>query len=274
LGCSESASLLVLKMAALALVGTLATIVLPGRHQLRTRLAVAAVLIVVAVIAPPDQHDLVLGNVMALYVGAVALSVAVPGWVGAAPLGLVLALALKPVIGPYLVWLLLRRAGDFARTAAVAVVVTAAVALVVGVGRYGEYLAALPRMSILAQLPTGNVGLTTISLPVAVAGVAVAYVVTFAGARRLVIARSAAVAIAAGLLAQPTIGFNYVGLLIPAAVTLWSADRVAGFIAFVTVPVAAIISPPFSAGIMIGLSFAPISDWLGISEPSPRRVPG
>ena len=37
-----------------------------------------------AVLAPSDLHDLVLGNVMALYVGAVAISVARPGWLGSA----------------------------------------------------------------------------------------------------------------------------------------------------------------------------------------------
>ena len=46
---------------------------------------------------------------MALYVGAVAVSVARPGWLGATPLGVVCAVALKPVIGPYLVWLALKR---------------------------------------------------------------------------------------------------------------------------------------------------------------------
>lgn len=266
-------ALLVIKIAALALVGTLALVAVPGRDQVRTRLAVAIALVAVALVAPPDQHDLVLGNVMALYVGTVALSFALPGWVGAVPLGVVLSLALKPVVGPYLLWLLLRRRGDLARTAVVAIVVSAVVALAVGPGRYVEYLTALPRMSVLAQLPTGNVGLTTISLPVAIAGVVLAYLATILAARRLGMPRSAAIAIAAGLLAQPTIGFNYVGLLIPAAVILWSADRAAGFVAFVTVPLTAIVSPPLSAAILIGLSFAPVSDWLGVRERGPQGAP-
>ena len=66
-----------------------------------------------ALIAAPNLHDLVLGNVMALYVGAVAVSVARPGWLGASPLGVVCAVALKPAIGPYLLWLAIRRPRDF-----------------------------------------------------------------------------------------------------------------------------------------------------------------
>ena len=54
-----------------------------------------------ALLWPPNLHDLVLGNVMALYVGALSVVVARRGWLGAAPLGIVLALAAKPAILPF-----------------------------------------------------------------------------------------------------------------------------------------------------------------------------
>jgi hypothetical protein len=59
------------------------------------------------------------------------------------------------------------------------------------------------------------------------------------------------VAVAAGLLAQPTLGFNYAGLLIPAVVALWISDRPAGLIAVVIVPPVAVVSPPLAAAIVI-----------------------
>lgn len=256
--------LLAIKLIVLALVGSLALVAVPRDASRRARWAVAGVLVAVAVLAPPDQHDLILGNVMSLYVGSVALSLAVPGWLGAIPLGLVLAAALKPVIGPYLVWLAIRRRSDAIRVLVVALASSAVVAVVIGPGRYVEYLTALPRMTVLTALPTGNVGLSTISTPIALVGLVIAYLVTVSASMRLDVRRSAAVAIAAGLLAQPTIGFNYVGLLIPAAVVLWAGDRAAGFIAFVAVPLVAIVSPPLAAAILIGLAMAGIGDRLGL----------
>jgi hypothetical protein len=112
--------LFVLKLAALASVGALALVVEPAADR-RRRWAVAIGLAVAAIVAAPDLHDLILANVMAFYIGAVAVSLARPGWLGSSILGVVLAAALKPVIGPYLLWLALRRRGDFVRTGVVAV---------------------------------------------------------------------------------------------------------------------------------------------------------
>jgi hypothetical protein len=250
----SSTGLFVLKLAALASVGALAVVVVPAADR-RRRWTVAVAIALVAIAAAPDLHDLILANVMSFYVGAVAVSIARPGWLGSGILGVVLAAALKPVIGPYLLWLAVRRRGDFIRTAAVAVGVSALCAIVIGPGRYVEYLVALPKMSILADLPTGNVGLSAVSRELALVGVVFAYAVTLAAALRLDLYRAAAVAIAAGLLAQPAIGFNYAGLLLPAVITLWAGDRLAGLIASVAVPVAALISPPAAAVIVGGLAF-------------------
>jgi hypothetical protein len=249
------AGLLVLKLAALASVGVLAVVVEPGADRSR-RWAVAIALAGAAIVAAPDLHDLILANVMAFYVGAVAVSLARPGWLGSGVLGVVLAAALKPVIGPYLLWLALRRRDDFLRTAVVALVVSALCAVVIGPGRYIEYLVALPKMSVLADLPTGNVGLSTISRELALFGVILAYAATLVSALRLDLRRAAAVAIAAGLLAQPAIGFNYAGLLLPAVVILWAGDHIAGFVASLAVPIVTVISPPIAAVIVIGLAFA------------------
>jgi hypothetical protein len=247
--------LFVLKLAALASVGALALVVEPAADR-RRRWAVAIGLAVAAIVAAPDLHDLILANVMAFYIGAVAVSLARPGWLGSSILGVVLAAALKPVIGPYLLWLALRRRGDFVRTGVVAVGVSALCAIVIGPGRYLEYLVALPKMSVLADLPTGNVGLSTISREVALVGVVIAYGMTVVAALRLDLRRAAAVAIAAGLLAQPAIGFNYAGLLLPAVIILWAGNRIAGFVASLTVPIVTVISPPIAAVIVIGLAFA------------------
>ena len=253
--------LLALKLAALAAVGGMVALV-PDLSR-RERIALGVILAGIALVALPDVHDLVLGNVMALFVGAVALSLARPGWLGSVPLGLVCAVALKPVIGPYLLWLFVCRRGDALRTVAAGLVASVVCAAIIGPGRYLEYLTALPRMTVLADLPTGNVGLTTISRELAVAGVVVAYVVTVVAAARLDLRRSAAVAVAAGLLAQPTIGFNYAGLLIPAVVVLWTGDRVAGLAACLVVPLTTIVSPPLAAVEIIVLAFSGLRDRLG-----------
>jgi hypothetical protein len=246
--------LLVLKVAVLALVGALALVVV-APAQLRSRAVVAASLVGIALIAPPDIHDLVLANVTTLYVGAVALSLARPGWLGAAPLGIVCAAALKPVIGPYLIWLLIRRRHDFGRVLVVGVVASAACAAIIGPGRYVEYLVALPQMSVLTDLPSGNVGLSGVSRELALVGFVLGYAATLASSLRSTsIWRSAAVAIAAGLLVQPALGFNYAGLLLPAVVALWIGDRRAGFIAIPLVPVLAVVSPPLAGAVVVVLA--------------------
>lgn len=245
-------SLLALKILALASVGALVFVVAP-RAGRRERVLIAIALGAAALLAPPDVHDLVLGNVMALYVGTVAVSLARPGWLGSIPLGIVCAVALKPVIGPYLVWLAIRRRGDAVRVIAAGLAVTAVFAVLIGPGRYVEYLVALPRMTILADA-TWSVGLGAISREVALAGILAAYLATFWASRKLDLARGAAIAVAAGLLAQPTIGFNYAGLLLPALVMLWSGDRVAGLVACLVVPLVTVVSAPLAAGIVIVLA--------------------
>jgi hypothetical protein len=255
----------VVKVLALVGVAALMVVVAP-RARPRDRWIAAAGLAAAALLAPSDLHDLVLGNVMALYVGAVAVSVARPGWLGSGLLGTVCAVALKPAIGPYLVWLAFRRPRDFVRTLAVGLAVSAAFAIVVGPGRYVEYLAALPRMSVLVGLPSGNVGLSAVSPVLALAGVAFAYVATIWAGTRLDPARGAAVAIAACLLAQPSIGFNYAGLLLPAVVVLWSADRLAGFIAVLATPIVAVVSPPVAALVVMALAALRVGERLRVGH--------
>ena len=152
---------------------------------------------------------------------------------------------------------------------AVGLAVTAVFAALLGPARYAEYLQALPQMSILVDLPTGNVGLSAVSREVALVGLVLAYAATIWAAVRLDLHRAAAIAIAAGLLAQPSIGFNYAGLLIPAVVLLWAADRAAGFIACITVPLVAVVSPPIAAVVVIGLAFVRV----GARLPAPHQLP-
>ncbi len=264
-------ALLALKILALASVGALALVVAP-RAGARDLALLAVALAAAALLAPPTLHDLVLGNVMSLYFGAVAISLARPGWLGAVPLGLVCAVALKPVIGPYLVWLAIRRRPDALKVVAAGLAASIVFAVLIGPGRYIEYVVALPRMAVLADLPSGNVGLAAKSPELAIAGVALAYVATLLAAWRLDPARGAAIAVAAGLLAQPTIGFNYAGLLLPAVVMLWSGDRVAGLIACLVVPILTVLSPPMAAAAVVALALGRVGERMR-PDASPAPVP-
>jgi hypothetical protein len=269
--------LLAVKVLALVAVASLMLVVAP-RARPRDRWIAAGALAAAALLAPSDLHDLVLGNVMALYVGALAVSVARPGRLGSGVLGTVCAVALKPVIGPYLLWLAFRRPRDFVRTLVVGLAVSAVFAVIVGPGRYVEYLAALPRMSILVGLPSGNVGLSAVSPALAIGGVVFAYVATIWAGVRLDPGRGAALAIAACLLAQPSIGFNYAGLLLPAVVMLWSADHAAGLVAILAVPIAAVVSPPVGSLLVMALAAARLGERLGLARdaattPAPAPAP-
>jgi hypothetical protein len=194
----------------------------------------------------------------------VAVSIARPGWLGASPLGVVCAIALKPAIGPYLLWLAIKRPRDFLHTLAVGLAVSVLVVVLIGPGRYIEYLVALPQMSVLVGLPSGNAGLSAISPAVAIVGVVVAYLATAWAGLRLDVGRGAAIAVAACLLAQPSIGLNYAGLLLPAVVVLWSVDRVAGFVAIIAVPLVAVVSPPIASLVVIGLAVLRPGERLGL----------
>jgi hypothetical protein len=183
--------------------------------------------IAAALLFPPNLHDLVLGNVMVFYVAGIAISLARPGWVGALALGLIVAIVLKPVLGPYLVWLLICRRADLARTAVVALGISVAFAMLIGPDRYVEYLLALPEMRALAQGFSGNLGTVNLGPAAAAVGVVGAYGLTVIAALRLPALPAAVVAIAMMLFAQPTIGFNYAGiLLLGVALTLATSRRV------------------------------------------------
>ena len=256
--------LLLLKIAALVGTATLAPLVVRDR----SRLVPAGVAIAAgALLWPPNIHDVVLGNVMALYVGALSVVIARRGWLGAAPLGIVLALAAKPAILPFAIWLLLTRPRDALRVAVVALAACALVALLFGPGRFVEYLEALPRMTTVATSFTGNVGLVTLSPVAGLVGIVAAVVLAIGAALRLDARRGAAVALAAMLLAQPTIGFNYAGLLYPALVLLWGADRPVGTVAFVLAAPLMLVSPVAAA--LVVIAFAVVS---GLARPTPAAA--
>src|SRR2546426_897145 len=85
-----------------------------------------------AVTSSPAIHDAALGNVMLLFAAAVALSLGLPGWLGSGAVGVVCAVAFKPAIGPYLLWLLIRRRATFGRTFVAGLASTAVFALLLG----------------------------------------------------------------------------------------------------------------------------------------------
>jgi hypothetical protein len=234
----------VLKALSVVTVGAFARRALTGASRSQAGLAALA-LIALSLASPPVIHDLVLGNVMVLYLAASALVVAFPRRrLAAAPLGVLVAVALKPALAPLLLWLLIRRRAQFV-TAFVAGLVATAIALVfVGVGSYVDYLLALPRMGGLAQAFTGNLGLSAVSLPVALAAVPAGLAWTAWSSLRLSDWSAAAVALGMTQLVQPKLGLNYSALLIPAVIALWFVDRRWALVAAVVVPFAALLSPP------------------------------
>jgi hypothetical protein len=259
--------LIVAKVVALLAVGSLAPLVVedPSKRRLA-----AALLATGAVIWPPNLYDIVLGNVMALYVGATAVVIARRGWLGASPLGVVLALAAKPAIVPFMIWLAIRHPRDAARVIAAAVAVSAVIAIAIGPGRYVEYLQALPQMTTVASSFTGNVGLVTLSPLVAWVGLIAAWAIAAFAGFRIDERRGAAIALAAILLAQPTIGFNYAGVLFPAMALLWARDRQLGTIAFVAGSLVVLVAPVAAAVLVIALA---IASWIRSPGSGPAPVP-
>ena len=169
------------KVLALLAVGILAPLVVanPSRQW------VAAVFLAAgALVWPPNLYDLVLGNVMALYVGATAVAIAgAVGW--ARDLS---ASSLRWQRSPRSSRSLFgwrsgthatRRGPSWWRSWFPPLWRSSWVP-----ARYVEYLEALPRMTTLATSFTGNLGLVTLSPAIALVGLVLAWVIAaFAGAR-------------------------------------------------------------------------------------------
>jgi hypothetical protein len=196
-------------------------------------------------LAPSLQHDLAIGNIMVLYALGLTWSALRPGKAGSIALGIVIALAAKPVLGPYLLWLLIVRRRDFAWTIGTAVAISAVFALVLGPYRYFEYLAALPEAMRFASNWHGNLGLSFLSPVLGTIGVVIAYGIALIAARRG--EAGLPIVIGALMLAQPAYGVGYGMLLLPAIVYLWR-----------TRPIVAVI---LASGLplLIGLSYAPLA---------------
>jgi hypothetical protein len=222
---------------------------------LRPRLLMAVTVLLVLP-SPAVMHDLVLGNVMVFYLVAILWSLFGARWFRSIPLGIVLAVALKPAIGPYLLWLLLRRPRTFVEVGVVAVMASAVGLLAVGADRYWEYLLAIPSLVQFAGSWPGNLGLAA-SLPgLALPAVAAAYVVAGSAALRFTSEpeRGAAIALAAGLIAQPSVGLPYGVLLAAALVCVWRVDRRAALFGAVVSPILALGALPLAGVVVAGLA--------------------
>jgi hypothetical protein len=215
------------------------------------RLGLAAVLVALALATPSVVHDLVLGNVMVLYLGAIAVVCAYPErrW-AVVPLGILIAIAFKPLVATIVVWLLVRERARFLDLVAVAVGLTIVFAVVIGPSAYIDYLVALPKLGGLAQPFSGNLGLSGISQPLALAAIPLALAWAAVAAWRLVPEAGLAAAVALTLLVQPTLGFNYACLLIPALILLWRVERPAGLLIGLLVLIVSPVSPPL-AGLIV-----------------------
>jgi hypothetical protein len=250
--------LAVLKITSMATLVTFARLVSPRPPQ-TTVLAAGFALAIITLATPPVLHDLVLGNVMTLYVAGVALVLAFPrsAWVGI-PIGVLVAVALKPAIAPFLLWMLLRRRPQFIAAFVAGLATTAIFAVALRPAVYVEYLVALPKLGGLAQPFTGNLGLASISLALAVVAIPISILAVVAAVRILDPWASAAVAVGMMFLAQPTLGLNYGGLLAPGVVALWFVDRRAAFAMAIASPILAVLSPPLA-----GIVLAATATWAG-----------
>jgi hypothetical protein len=211
-----------------------------------------------ALLQVPVLYDLLLGNVMTMYAGAIAWVLVVPGCWGAIPFGLLLAIAAKPAILPFVVVLLIVRRGVGLRTLGVAVAVSAAVLLILGPGPYVDYARALlAGPGFLSTWVTGNLGLARLGLLPAALGIVVGIGLSVLGVRRLVPELALAVALGAALLVQSTLGWSYGTLLIPAVILLWRVDRLGALAAAVATIVATNALSPVVGGLfVIGFAFA------------------
>ena len=197
------------------------------------------------VLTPSLLHDLAIGNIMVLYALGLAWSALRPGKAGSIALGVVIALAAKPVLGPYLLWLLIVRRRDFAWTIGTAVAISLVFAIILGPGRYFEYLAALPEAWRFASNWHGNLGLSFLSPLLGTIGALVAYGIALVAATR----RESGLPIVIGalMLAQPAYGVGYGMLLLPAVVYLWRTKPIVGVVLASVLP------------LLIGLSYAPLA---------------
>jgi hypothetical protein len=199
--------------------------------------------VVLLLLTPSLEHDLVLGNFTTFYCLALSWSVLRPGRAGSIALGILLAIAVKPVIGPYLLWLLLVRRSDFGWVLLAGGVATAIVATTIGPGIYIDYLVTLPRASVMATAWSGNIGLAGISPLLGTIGVAASYVVAILAARR----HSVPLVIGALMLAQPSYGVAYGLLLVPAVVVIYRERQALGIGLAAGLP------------LLLGLAYAPVA---------------
>ena len=250
-GLGLTASLFLgLKVASTFVVGAFA---IPATQKGRARLAAGAAVVVLALASPPVIHDLILGNVMTLYLAAVAIAFALPrNHLAAAPLGILCAIALKPAALPILVWMLIRNRGQFVAALVAGAATTVLFVALLGPSVYLEYLRSLPRLGALAQPFSGNVGLSSISIVLALVAIPVALVACVWTARVMEFRASAVFAIAATEFVQPTIGLNYAALLIPGVLLLWFLNRKAALGMGMSLPLVTLISPLLGALLLAG----------------------
>jgi hypothetical protein len=217
------------------------------------RVAASAAIVALGVASPPVVHDLVLGNVMTLYLAAVAIALALPGSrLAAIPLGILCAIALKPAALPIILWMLVRNRSQFVAALVAGATTTVLFAALLGPGVYIDYLRAVPRLGGLAQPFSGNVGLSSISIGLALAAIPVALAACVWAARVLDLRAGAVVAVAMTQFAQPAIGLNYASLLIPGVVLLWFVSRKAAFVMGISLPLVTLISPPVAGLLLAG----------------------
>jgi hypothetical protein len=215
------------------------------------RVLITVALAGLALATPAVVHDLILGNVMVLYLAAFAVFAAFPDrrW-AVVPLGILIAMAFKPLVAAIAVWLLVRDRARLLDLVVVAVALTVGFAVVIGPGAYVDYLVALPKLGGLAQPFSGNLGLSGVSQPLAFVAIPISLGWAAIAGRRLPVELGLAVAIGLTLIAQPTLGLNYAAVLIPSIVLVWRSNRPAGLLLGVILPLISIFSPPV-AGLVV-----------------------
>lgn len=217
------------------------------------------VVIVLSLLQPALQYDLLMGNVTVFYVVAIIWFRRRPGWLGAVPLGVILALAVKPMIIPLLIVEARWRPWDIARIVAVSSVIVALTVPLIGVGPYVDYVRSLLAWAgestawVQGNLGPGRYGLV---VPALVVGLIVVGIALLQESEE----RAVVLALGAAVLVQPAYGFYYAALLIPAALELWRIDRLAALSASLLGMLVAFISPALT-GLVFVIAGIPWRAW-------------
>ena len=232
--------------------------------------SVRLVALVGAATSLPVLYDVALGNTTVVLLATMALVVMLPDEVGAGlALGVMAAAIPKPLVLPFLAWMLVWRRRALAGTLLAGAAATAVAMLVAGAGAYQSWIAAMRAGTRFAVPFAGNSGLTELA-PAA----ALPIMLVTAGVFVWVLARrdqrTALVwALGCGLIVAPYVGLYGAAALLLALPELYARSPRITFGLAAVAPLAAPFALPLLGGAAMALALvAPPAGAAG----HPRRV--